>query len=127
MKKFLLAALAATIATGPVLASAAEAAPVQQRRETTVVRERGNGRTVVTKRTVVRHQPGYRATQYRNWRKGERFDRRYARNYRQIDYRQYRGLRAPPRGYRYYQSGNDAVLVAVASGVIAAVIAGAIR
>jgi Ni/Co efflux regulator RcnB len=134
MKKFLLAALAATIATGPVMASAAEAAPAQQRRETVVVRERDNGRTV-TKRTVVREQygrdygqqRGLRANQYRNWRKGERFDRRYARNYRQIDYRQYRGLRAPPRGYRYYQSGNDAVLVAVASGVIAAVIAGAVR
>ncbi|WP_425530285.1 RcnB family protein [Sphingomonas longa] len=135
MKTFLLAALAATIATGPVMASAAEAAPAQQRRETVVVSERDNGRRTVTKRTVVREQygrdygqqRGLRANQYRNWRKGERFDRRYARNYRQIDYRQYRGLRAPPRGYRYYQSGNDAVLVAVASGVIAAVIAGAVR
>ena len=94
MKTFLLAALAATIATGPVLASAAEAAPAQQRRETVVVRERDNGRRTVTKRTVVREQygrdygqqRGVRANQYRNWRKGERFDRRYARNYRQIDY-----------------------------------------
>jgi Ni/Co efflux regulator RcnB len=62
-----------------------------------------------------------------DWRKGERFDHNRARNYRQIDYRQYRGLRAPPRGYRYYQSGNDAVLVGITSGIIAGVIAGAIR
>ena len=86
-----------------------------------MVRQDRNGRTVVTQRSVTR-QP-----QWRNWRKGERFDRRYARNYRQIDYRQYRGLRAPPRGYRYVRSGNDAVLVSVASGVIAAVLANAIR
>ena len=119
MKQFILSVVAATLVVGPLAATAAQAAP--QRRETTVVRERPNGRTVVTRRTVER-QP-----QYRTWRKGQRFDRRYARNYRQIDYRQYRGLRAPPRGYRYYQSGNDAVLASVATGVIAAVIAGAIR
>jgi Ni/Co efflux regulator RcnB len=126
MKKFILSAIAATLAAGPVLATAAEAAPIQ--RERTVIRERANGRTVITQRSVVR-QPQYRQqrNQYRNWRKGERFDRRYAQNYRQIDYRQYRGLRAPPRGYQYYQSGNDAVLVAVASGLIGAVIGGALR
>ena len=125
MKKFILSAIAATLAAGPVLATAAEAAPIQ--RERTVIRERADGRTVITQRNVVR-QPQYRQQrQYRNWRKGERFDRRYAQNYRQIDYRQYRGLRAPPRGYQYYQSGNDAVLVAVASGLIGAVIGGALR
>lgn len=126
MKKFILSAIAATLAAGPVLATAAEAAPIQ--RERTVIRERANGRTVITQRSVVR-QPQYRQqrNQYRNWRRGERFDRRYAQNYRQIDYRQYRGLRAPPRGYQYYQSGNDAVLVAVASGLIGAVIGGALR
>lgn len=118
MKKFILSALAATVAVGPIAATAAEAAP-QRYQERTVVREGPRGRTVVTRTT--------RQPQWRNWRKGEHFDRRYARNYRQIDYRQYRGLRAPPRGYRYYQSGNDAVLASVATGVIAAVIANAIR
>jgi Ni/Co efflux regulator RcnB len=122
MKKLILSAIAATLIAGPVAATAAEAAPQRNERQTTVVRQKANGRVVVKQRTVVR-QPQYRS----NWRKGQRFDRRYARNYRQIDYRQYRGLRAPPRGYRYYQSGNDAVLASVATGVIAAVIAGAIR
>ena len=95
----------------------------QRERQTTVVRQKANGRTVVTQRSVVR-QP-----QYRSFRKGQRFDQRYARNYRQIDYRSYRGrgLYAPPRGYQWVQSGNDAVLVALASGLIGAVIGGAIR
>ncbi|HWU94485.1 MAG TPA: RcnB family protein [Sphingomonas sp.] len=78
---------------------------------------------VVTKKKVVVTRQNYRS----NWRKGERFDSRQARNYRQIDYRKYRGLKAPPRGYRYVQSGNDAVLVGITSGIIAAVITGAIR
>ncbi len=132
MKKLILSAVAALVAVGPIAATAAEAAP--QRRTETVVTQRPNGRTVVKQRTVVR-QPRYAQQvrqngrqQFRNdWRRGERFDSRYARNYRQIDYRQYRGLRAPPRGYRYVQSGNDAVLIGITSGIIGAVIAGAIR
>jgi Ni/Co efflux regulator RcnB len=120
MKKFLLAALAASVALSPMAASAASAQGRPQERHTTVVQRNGD----VVKRTVVRQQ----APQYRtNWRKGQRFDQRQARNYRQIDYRQYRGLRAPPRGYRYVQSGNDAVLVGIGSGIIAAIVAGAIR
>lgn len=117
MKTLILGALAASLVATPLMATAAEAAP--QRHTTTVVTH-PNGRTVVRERTVVR--PGHHA-----WRKGQRFDRRYASNYQVIDYRRYRGLRAPPRGYRYVRSGNDAVLVGVTSGIIAAVVAGAIR
>ncbi|RZM19288.1 MAG: hypothetical protein EOP67_57960 [Sphingomonas sp.] len=119
MKKFILGAIAATLIASPLVVSAAEAAP-QRDRETTVVRQKANGRTVVTQRRVVT-QPGYR-----NWRAGQRFDQRYARNYRQIDYRQYRGLRAPPRGYRYVRSGNDAVLVR-GNNVIVRVYSGILR
>jgi Ni/Co efflux regulator RcnB len=36
-------------------------------------------------------------------------------------------LRDAPRGYRWVQSGNDAVLVGITSGIIASVLAGAIR
>ncbi len=84
-----------------------------------------------------RHRPDHReafrqrhveqAQRYRQWRRGERFDARHARNYAPIDYRRYRALRAPPRGYRYVRSGNDAVLVGVATGIVAAVIANAVR
>lgn len=120
MKKLILAALAASIALGPVAASAANAQGHVQERRTTIVKRNGN----VVHQTVVRETaPRYRS----DWRKGQRFDRRQARDYREIDYRHYRGLRAPPRGYRYIQSGNDAVLVGITSGIIAAVVAGAIR
>ena len=119
MKKFILSAVAIALTASPLAISAAEAAP--QHRQTTTVKYKNNGRRVVTTRTVQR-QP-----QYRNWRRGERFDQRYARNYQVIDYRRYRGLRAPPRGYHYVRSGNDAVLVGITSGIIAAVIGGAIR
>jgi len=110
MKKFILAAAVASMVATPVLA----AAPQQHGRPP--------AHQVVVKKKVVVTKPSYR-----NWRKGERFDSRYARNYRQIDYRKYRGLKAPPRGYRYVQSGNDAVLVGITSGIIAAVIANVIR
>lgn len=69
----------------------------------------------------------YQAQQHRNWRKGERFDYRQARNYRVINDYRARHLKAPPRGYRYVQSGNDAVLVGITTGLIAAIFAGAIH
>ncbi|HEU0044634.1 RcnB family protein [Sphingomonas sp.] len=124
MKKIILSVLAATVAISPMAVSAAEAQQYRdQRQRTTVVRERPNG-TVVT-RTVVRQNQ----SRGRAWRKGQRFDRRYAQNYREIDYRTYRGrgLYAPPRGHRWVRSGNDAVLIAIGSGLIGAVIGNAIR
>ncbi len=123
MKKFIIAALATSLVASPILA-AAPAAAAPQRHVTTVVKHKPNGKVVVKRKTVKQAPARY---QYRNWKRGERFDNRYARNYRQIDYRQYRGLKAPPRGYRYVQSGNDAVLVGITSGIVAAVLANMIR
>lgn len=117
MKKFLLSAVAASLVAAPILAAAP--ADAAQRRQTTVVRHEP-GRTVVTHRTVTRRPA------YRNWRRGERFDYRYARNYRVVtNYRSYHHLYAPPRGYHWVRSGNDAVLVAITGGLIGAVVAGA--
>ncbi|MFL9841957.1 RcnB family protein [Sphingomonas sp. ST-64] len=123
MKKFVLAAVAASVAVSPILAAApAAAAPAKQTR--TVVKHKPNGKVVVKKTTVRKATPArYRTA----WKRGDRFDYRQARNYRQIDYRQYRGLKAPPRGYRYVQSGNDVVLVGITSGIVAAVLANLIR
>lgn len=122
MKKIIQATLAASlIATPMIAASAAEA----QARQVTTVQQRPNG-TIVRKTTTVRTPA---RVNYRQWRKGQRFDRRYARNYRVVDYRQYRQRRlyAPPRGYHWVRSGNDAVLVGITSGLIGAVLAGALR
>lgn len=129
MKKFILGLVAASVAATPVMAAAPQRHTEMQR---TVVKQRPNGTKVVRQRNVqqrfVQQRANQRTQQYRtNWRQGERFDNRYARNYRQIDYRQYRGLQAAPRGYRYVQSGNDALLVGITSGIIAAVFGNLIR
>ena len=116
MKKFILAALAASVALSPMAATVASAQGRQQERHTTVVKRNGN----VVQKTVVRQQ--YRS----DWRKGQRFNQRQARNYRQIDYRQYRGLRAPPRGYRYVQSDRNVILVSN-GGIISQIFGGLIR
>ena len=121
MKKLILSALATAMIASPLAVSAAEAQNYGQRTVTTV-HQGPRGRTVVDQRTVSRQQ-------FRGWQRGQRFDRRQAQNYRELDYRQYRGrhLYAPPRGYHWVRSGNDAVLVAVTSGIIGAVLAGALR
>ena len=118
MKTLITALLATAAIASPIAATSAEA---QRRETTTVVRERPNG-TVVTRRTTT-NRP-----QYSRWARGQRFDRRYAQNYRQIDdWRAYRGRRlyAPPRGYRWVRSGNDAVLIAISGGIVGAVLSGA--
>jgi Ni/Co efflux regulator RcnB len=121
MKKLIIAAAAASLLASPFAITPASAAP--QQREVTKIKTGPHGRTVVTKRVVTPARP-----QWRKWNKGQRFDYRYAQNYRVVNnWQQYRGRRlyAPPRGYHWVRSGNDAVLVAVAGGVIGAVIAGA--
>lgn len=57
----------------------------------------------------------------RRWNRGDRFDRRYATNYQVIG--SHRGLYAAPRGYQWVRSGNDAVLVSLAGGIVGALIA----
>jgi Ni/Co efflux regulator RcnB len=65
------------------------------------------------------HAP--RGYQTRQWRRGDRMPGAYRGNGYVVDHRRY-GLNAPPRGYQYVRSGTDAVLAAVATGVIASVI-----
>jgi Ni/Co efflux regulator RcnB len=66
-----------------------------------------------------------RRVETRRWNRGDRFDRRFATNYRVIgNPRAYR-LNDAPRGYRWVQSGNDAVLVALASGLIGSIVGNA--
>jgi len=107
MKKLILAALAASVVATPVFA-----APYDHRS--------GPPHHVVVKKKVT-------TVKYRSWRKGDRFDRHYARDYRVIANPARYRLRPAPRGYRWVQSGNDAVLVGIASGIVSAVIANSIR
>lgn len=122
MKKLFIALLATAAIASPIAAEAQQNRNDRNDRQTTVIRQQPNGRTVITRRTVTR------PNQQRRWNKGQRFDRRYAQNYQEIrDWRQYRGRRlyAPPRGYHWVRSGNDAVLVALTGGLIGAVLGGA--
>jgi Ni/Co efflux regulator RcnB len=58
------------------------------------------------------------------WRRGGRVPSEYrTRNYVVNDYRAYR-LQPPPRGYQWMGVGGDFVLAAIATGVIAQIIAG---
>ncbi|MBB3980417.1 Ni/Co efflux regulator RcnB [Sphingobium fontiphilum] len=124
-KKILIALTATTMIAGPIATTQAQAAthgPQKHRTETTriVVKHKPLGRTIVKQKTV-------RKAEHRRWAKGQRFDRRHAANYRVVNnYRNYR-LSAPPRGYHWVRSGNDAALIAITGGVIGAVIGGAFR
>jgi Ni/Co efflux regulator RcnB len=66
------------------------------------------------------HPRGYQA---RDWRRGERLPAAYRGRAYAVDYRAYR-LAAPPRGYEYRRVGDDVVLTAIATGIIASVMFG---
>jgi Ni/Co efflux regulator RcnB len=126
LKKIILATVAASVMAAPAAAAPNygryDNAPRAERVQKTKVVTRDNGRRQVTKVTQVRQVS---KQQKRNWRKGERFDSRYASNYRVISNPRAYRLNNAPRGYRWVQSNNDAVLVAIASGLIGAVLANA--
>lgn len=56
------------------------------------------------------------------WNQGERMGYNDWRGARPVDYRRYR-LRQPPRGYEWRQQGNQFILAAVATGLIASIVA----
>ena len=58
----------------------------------------------------------------RHWRRGQRLDRRYGSYSTVNDWRAHR-LSAPRRGYHWVRSGDDYVLAALTSGLIASVVA----
>lgn len=102
MKKFFAALLSASFLLSPIVAS--EASANDYRRP-----------VVVEKKVVVK--------KYR-WTKGHRVSAAERRRMADVrDYRRYR-LSAPPRGYHWVKVDNDFLLVGVASGIIANIIAG---
>jgi Ni/Co efflux regulator RcnB len=114
-KKLILGAVAASVVAAP--AAAAPFGGHDNRRAEQV-------RTVkVVKRTPTRRVVAVRQAQARKWARGQRFDSRYAARYRVIQNPRAYRLNDAPRGYRWVQSGNDAVLVAITSGIIGAVLA----
>lgn len=113
MKKFIIAALAASTLATPALA-----APYHGGDHRPQVEQRSDHRAA---------RNDHRPMQHRGWNKGERFDYRQAPNYRVISSPRQYHLREAPRGYRWVQSGNDAVLIGLTTGIVASVLAGAIH
>jgi Ni/Co efflux regulator RcnB len=62
---------------------------------------------------------------HHNWRRGERLPAAYTR-YRIFDYRRC-GLRSPPRGAHWIRVDRDAVLAAIATGIVLDVVYNAFR
>jgi Ni/Co efflux regulator RcnB len=128
MKKIALALAGASVALTGLAATPASAADFnrhdrgryEQVQNRKVVRNR-----VVTNRYVTNRDVANRNFQAHRWNRGDRFDSRYAMNYRVISNPYAYNLRPAPYGYRWVQSGNDAVLVAIAGGIIGAIMANA--
>jgi Ni/Co efflux regulator RcnB len=128
MKKLMLAAAGAAIALSPIAATPAMARDFngQNFNRYTHVQKRVVKNRIVKNRIVKNRVVKNRYVQARHWRHGERFDYRYAPGYRVISNPYYYNLRPAPYGYRWVQSGNDAVLIAITSGIIGAIIANAL-
>jgi Ni/Co efflux regulator RcnB len=134
MKKLILAAVAASVVAAPAMAAPSGRYDTHRVEQSHRGDARTNTRQVVRTRQVVQtrqvqirqvqaRQGQYRQGQYRSWNRGDRFDNRYAANYRVISNPRAYRLHDAPRGYRWVQSGNDAVMVAITSGIIGAVLA----
>jgi Ni/Co efflux regulator RcnB len=85
----------------------------------------GTNRFVGNSRFVDNNRSRSNRSEGRRWQRGERFDRNYATNYAVISNPYAYNLQQAPYGYRWVRSGNDAVLVAIASGIIGSLIGNA--
>src|SRR5579872_4405301 len=140
MKKIALALAGASVALAGIAASPAAAADfnghdrgrIEQVQNRSFVQNRtfGQNRSFMQDRSSMQNRyannnAGFAQNRFQNgnrfesrqWQRGERFDSRYAADYRVIDNPGYYNLQPAPYGYRWVQSGNDAVLVAITSGV----------
>ena len=121
MKKLIASIAAAAL----ILPGAAQARDNNQSNRDRPVAEQTTKGKASTKKATPKARTAQQSR--KTWKKGDRFDSRQATNYRTVDYRSYRSLKAPPRGYRWVQSGNDAVLIGITSGVVSSVVSGLFR
>ncbi|MDR7103756.1 RcnB family protein [Croceicoccus sp. BE223] len=130
MKKLIAMAIAATMLTPAVMAEPAEARDRYERKHDRWhdKHDRHHGR--YDRYSYRDRRDHYRADRRRlyarDWRRGERFDRRYVRYYRPVYYTDYRhSLYAPPRGYRWVRADDDALLIGITSGIVSAIVSNA--
>ena len=119
MKRTLLSALAAVMLAATSLGAGAAPIPAAPQGQAQLVDWKPN-KTVV-KRTVVRKNGVVTKRVYKKrWVRGHRVDG--FKRYRTVDYRRYH-LNRPARGYHWIRVDNDFLLVSIAGGLIASVIA----
>lgn len=135
MKRFAIAAAALLTLMGPMVATAASAQPYTANQQNNHANERrtwdgsrdngyftGNTFHRGAPPASVQHRADFRPG-WQNWRRGERLSSYQRQHYARVDYRASH-LRAPPRGYQYVRDDhNEVLLVAIATGVIASIIA----
>jgi Ni/Co efflux regulator RcnB len=132
MKRLIITTLAATLLAGTALSGTAMAQGqryddnrYEQRHDARDDRRderRHDRRDARDDRRDYRHDRRDDRRDHRRWERGQRLDARYRDNrYYVSDYRS-RGLRAPPRGYRWQRVDDNYILAAVATGLIASVI-----
>lgn len=124
MKKIALALAGASVAVTGLMATPASAADFRghDRGRYEQVQNRNFNQNRYVQNNRFRNDSRF---QQHRWNRGDRFDRRYASNYMVISNPYQYNLGAAPYGYRWVRSGNDAVLVAIASGIIGALVANA--
>ena len=135
MKKLILTALAASMIVTPAVAAPYKGdsnryqATKNYDNHSRTNDRRSNDRQVTNNRGASKYQKARynNAKQQHRWSKGERFDRRQVSQYRTINNPRTYGLRNAPRGYRWVQSNNDAVLIGITSGIVASILANSFR
>ncbi|MGE0281238.1 MAG: RcnB family protein [Rhizobiaceae bacterium] len=121
MKKTLLSALAAAMLAATSLGAAAAPlqAPTVPQGQTQLVDWKPN-KTVVKRKVVRKNGVVSKHVVKKRWTRGHRVDG--WKRYRTVDYRRYH-LHRPARGYHWIRVDNDFLLVSIAGGLIASVIA----
>ena len=122
MKRLIITTLAATLLAGTALSGTAMAAGQYRGDDHRYDQRHDDRRDHRDNRHDSRYDRHDDRRDHRRWERGQRLDARYRDNrYYVSDYRS-RGLRAPPRGYRWQRVDDSYVLAAVATGLIASVI-----
>ena len=118
MKKFIIASIAASILATPAMA-APTSQPGRAFNHSAVeeVPQRQDDRGRFDSRGSFQ-----RRDDHRDWKNGDRFEMRYAQGYRMISNPRSYGLRDAPRGYRWIQTGHDALLIRTSNSMIVTIV-----
>ena len=125
MKRLIITTLAATLLAGTALSGTAMAAGQYRddhRYEQRHDDRRDDRRDHRDDRRDSRYDRRDDRRDHRRWERGQRLDARYRDNRYYVNDWRGRGLRAPPRGYRWQRVDDRYLLTAVATGLIASVI-----